>query len=159
MSLISSVSCLRIMAEANTNTEVSHVIDIVNEFRVGEKYLIIKTTELDKSSIQNKTINFNVMVHHQLLGIPFFVLTNTNKNYPFLPPLLIVMMHEVLMANFFFDRSKRKYNMAVPNFRKGTCRGPQWTMSKAHAETTRKRAQSFFHWDYSFYKIWTCWWQ
>ena len=87
MSVISSVSCLRIMAEANTNTEVSHIIDIVNEFRVCEKYLTLRTPEFDIFSLQNKTMNSNIMILQQLSGILFFEFTifnraiETNQNY------------------------------------------------------------------------------
>ena len=56
-------------ADISNGSEVSQLIDLVTNFKVTEKRLIIATPELNIASIQNKTINFNVAIHHTTKGI------------------------------------------------------------------------------------------
>ena len=55
-------------ADVSNGSEVSQLIDLVTNFKVKEKRLIIATLELNIASIQNKTINFNVAIHHTRKG-------------------------------------------------------------------------------------------
>ena len=57
------------IAEMKNEAEMSQLIDIVNEIRVSEKYLIIYIDTLNTVLLQNKTINFNVMINHRDTGV------------------------------------------------------------------------------------------
>ena len=50
--------------------EASQMIDIVKQFRVPQKHLIITIPELNINYLQNKTINFNVIIKPQTKGDP-----------------------------------------------------------------------------------------
>ena len=57
------------MAKVRTDNEVSQMIDIMARLRISKKYLIIATPELTRTALQNKTINLNVLIHHNKTGI------------------------------------------------------------------------------------------
>ena len=50
--------------------EASQMIDFVKQFRVPQKHLIITIPELNINYLQNKTINFNVIIKPQTKGDP-----------------------------------------------------------------------------------------
>ena len=108
ISIILSVSCLLVIAEANTNLEVSHVIDIVNEFRVSVKYLTIKIPELDLSILQNKTINFNVLIHRRPAGINICLKLSSRSPYLiyFTPMMNINGIKGTIYYNYIIIRSE-----------------------------------------------------
>ena len=63
--ILASMSCLILIAQVSTFTEVSYSIDMMTQFRVAKKHLIIEIPSLDVTSLQNKTINFNVLINHK----------------------------------------------------------------------------------------------
>ena len=62
------ISCLTTIVHAQNDIEVSQVIDTVIQFRVAQKSLLITIPEVNINSLQNKTINFNVIIKHQTTG-------------------------------------------------------------------------------------------
>ena len=68
LNILASISCLMIRADVTTDTEVSQVIDIVTRLRIDKKHLTISTPELNVANLQNKTINFNVVIYHKGTG-------------------------------------------------------------------------------------------
>ena len=52
------------IAHVRSDTEASQLIDFVTKFRIAQKYLTIVNPKLDIKSLQNKTINFNVLLYH-----------------------------------------------------------------------------------------------
>ena len=63
-----SISCLTTIVHAQNDIELSQVIDTVKRFRAAKKQLVINIHELDINSLQNNTINFNVIIKHQTKG-------------------------------------------------------------------------------------------
>ena len=61
--ILTSVSCMVILADVSSDNEVSILIDILTSFKVAWKYLIITVPELNNSILDNKTINFNVEIY------------------------------------------------------------------------------------------------
>ena len=61
--ILTSVSCIVIVADVNSDSEVSILIDILTSFKVSWKSLIITVPELNNSVLDNKTINFNVEIY------------------------------------------------------------------------------------------------
>ena len=64
MNIMKSISCLMTIAHVNHDTEASQLIDIVTKFRIAQKYLTIISNKFNMNYLQNKTINFNVMLNH-----------------------------------------------------------------------------------------------
>ena len=64
MTILKSISCLMTIAHVNSDTEASQLIDFVTKFRMAQKYLTIVYSKLNVKFLQNKKINFNVMLHH-----------------------------------------------------------------------------------------------
>ena len=64
MTILKSISCLITIAHVNSETVASQLIDFVTTFRMAQKYLTIVYSKLNVKFLQNKTINFNVMLHH-----------------------------------------------------------------------------------------------
>ena len=64
MSIWTSVSCLITMAKVKSNAEASRLIDFLTKLRMAQKHLTIVKPSSDIRYLQNKTINFNVMVNH-----------------------------------------------------------------------------------------------
>ena len=65
---MSSISCLMTIAYVNSDTEASQLIDFMTEFRMEDINLTIVNPRLELKSIQNKTLNFNVMMNHHEPG-------------------------------------------------------------------------------------------
>ena len=68
VNLLASISCLIAVADVSTDIEVSKVIDTIAGFKVAKKHLTISIVNLDVTFLQNKTINFNVAIHHKGTG-------------------------------------------------------------------------------------------
>ena len=66
--IITKMSCLTTMAQMNKELEVSQLIDIVNEFRISNKSLVIFMESLNATLLRKKTITFNVIIHHNKSG-------------------------------------------------------------------------------------------
>ena len=64
MTILKSISCLMTIAHVNSETEASQLIDFVTTFQMAQKYLTIFNSNLNVTFLENKTINFNVMLHH-----------------------------------------------------------------------------------------------
>ena len=63
------------MVEANGD-EVSQLIDMVHDLKVGRKHLLLIVPALDLSVMKNKTINYNVMIYNR--GSGNIILTTIN---------------------------------------------------------------------------------
>ena len=57
------------IAVMKNDAEISQLINFVNEIRVSEKYLIIYIDTLNTVVLQNRTINFNVIINHKDTGV------------------------------------------------------------------------------------------
>ena len=67
MSMMASISCLMTIAICDSTVEVSRLIDFVRDlrlvgYRVAKTQLLVMVPYLDHSLLQNRTINFNVMI-------------------------------------------------------------------------------------------------
>ena len=63
--IISSTLCLSTMVEADTNEELSKMIDFVTNLKVKNKRLHVKlSSELESNVLQNRRINFNMIISH-----------------------------------------------------------------------------------------------
>ena len=68
LNILASISCLMTIAHVSTDIEVSKLIDMMTKIRVDKKHLYIATHTLNLFSLQNKTINYNVVIHHKGTG-------------------------------------------------------------------------------------------
>ena len=68
MKILTSVSCMIILAEVSTDSEVSMLIKMVTNFKVARSNLIIAVPKLNISVFENETINFNVNIYHKGKG-------------------------------------------------------------------------------------------
>ena len=68
MNLLAFISCLKTIAHVSTDQEVSQMIDFVERLRIDKKHLIISTPKLNHVCLQNKTINFKVVIFHKQAG-------------------------------------------------------------------------------------------
>ena len=68
LNILASISCLMTIAHVSTDIEVSKLIDMMTKIRVDKKHLYIATHTLNLVSHQNKTINYNVVIHHKGAG-------------------------------------------------------------------------------------------
>ena len=62
------MSCLMVIARKHNESEVSQLMDIVNEFRIEKKYLLIFLETFNTTFLRKKTINFNVIISHREPG-------------------------------------------------------------------------------------------
>ena len=67
-SMTARMLCLVTMTKLNKDLEVSQLIDVVNEFRISKKYLIIFIKNLNTTLLRQKAITFNVIIHHNGAG-------------------------------------------------------------------------------------------
>ena len=67
-SLINSISCLVTIVETDNNEEVLRLIEMVNELSVTKKHLLLILPTFDSTTVQNLTINFQVIVNHGEAG-------------------------------------------------------------------------------------------
>ena len=69
-SLVKRMSCLTTITQMTNESEISEMIDIINELPIPKKYLITFVETLDTMKMPERTINFNVMIYHRGKGIP-----------------------------------------------------------------------------------------
>ena len=63
-SMTARMSCLVTMTQLNNDLEASQLIDVVNEFKISKKHLIIFVKKLNTTLLRKKAITFNVIIHH-----------------------------------------------------------------------------------------------
>ena len=68
MSMTARMSCLVTMAQMNDDLEVSQLIDALTELKISKTYLIISMETLNATLLKEKTITFNVIIHHKESG-------------------------------------------------------------------------------------------
>ena len=61
---MASISCLITIIEAHSNDGILDMIDMVNDFRVGRKQLLLMVPDFDKKMFGNITINYDVTIAH-----------------------------------------------------------------------------------------------
>ena len=64
MSMLAKMSCLVTLTRMSNGSEVSQMIDVVNEFKISKKHLIIFVKKLNTTLLRKKAITFNVIIHH-----------------------------------------------------------------------------------------------
>ena len=62
MSIWTSVSCLITIANVKSDAEASQLIDFLTKVRMAQKHMTIVSSTSDTRYLQNRTINFDVMV-------------------------------------------------------------------------------------------------
>ena len=63
--LIPSTPCLAIITETDRNEELSQLIDFVTDLNVKDKILHVQMSSgLERNVLQNKRINFNVVISY-----------------------------------------------------------------------------------------------
>ena len=68
-SMTARMSCLMTIARMRNDFEVSHLIDIVNELKIGKRYLIVSAdTAINTTLSKKRTIDFNVIINHKEQG-------------------------------------------------------------------------------------------
>ena len=63
-SMTARMSCLVTMTQLNNDLEASQLVDVVNEFKISKKHLIIFVKKLNTTLLRKKAITFNVIIHH-----------------------------------------------------------------------------------------------
>ena len=63
VTITNSIKCLTTTANVKSDAEATNLIDLLNEIRIAEKYLTIRATKLNMTSLQKNAINFNVILH------------------------------------------------------------------------------------------------
>ena len=61
--VMTSSSCLSVIAQSTKVEAISNLVDLVSNIRVKNKYLMVQTPPLNTTLLQSKKINFNVMVN------------------------------------------------------------------------------------------------
>ena len=72
-SMTARMSCLMTMTQMNNELDVSKLIDVTNELKISNKYLIIFMETLNATLLRKKVINFNVRIHHKESGEALYV--------------------------------------------------------------------------------------
>ena len=62
------MSCLMTIVQKHNDTEVSHLIEIVNELKIERKYLLIYMATGNTTFLRKGTMKFNVIVSHREPG-------------------------------------------------------------------------------------------
>ena len=62
------MSCLMTIVQKHNDTEVSHLIEIVNELKIERRHLLIFTEAGNATFFRKRKINFNVIVSHREPG-------------------------------------------------------------------------------------------
>ena len=68
-SIFASISCLVTIVETDASDEVLKVVDMLHHLSMPEKYLILIASTLNKTSLENMTINFQLTVHDKDKGL------------------------------------------------------------------------------------------
>ena len=63
------MSCLVTIAETTSDSDISHLIDLVDGLGAVKKNLIIVNTNINLTLPQNRTLNFNVIIEQKGTGI------------------------------------------------------------------------------------------
>ena len=63
-SLLSSSSCLITKIETSVLGEIFDMIDMVNDFRVSRKHLLVLTPTFNETMLKNITINYDVTIEY-----------------------------------------------------------------------------------------------
>ena len=61
--VLTSSTCLSVIAQSTKVEEISKLVDLVSNIRVKNKYLMVQSSPLNTTLLQSKKINFNVMVN------------------------------------------------------------------------------------------------
>ena len=68
-SIMASITCLVALAEVNHTEELLQLVDFVNEQRSATNQLLVtQQSRLNATLIQNKRLNFNLIVHQREYG-------------------------------------------------------------------------------------------
>ena len=67
--VLTSSSCLSVIAQSTKVEDISNLVDLVSNIRVKNKYLVVQTPPLNTTLLQSKKINFNVMVNEVKSGM------------------------------------------------------------------------------------------
>ena len=138
MNMLSSFSCLMTIADVSTDTEVLELVDTVTKFRVAKKHLIISIHKLDVASLQNKTINFNVVIYHKGGG------STMKRN------ILNLKLCNILLLSFRWGGCD---HMFMSCFGRDSCAHLQWTLPRPLSVTIWEGAESFLYWNCAIYKL------
>ena len=63
------MSCLVTIAETTSDSDISHLVDLVDGLGAVKKNLIIVNTNINLTLPQNRTLNFNVIIEQKGTGI------------------------------------------------------------------------------------------
>ena len=66
--VLSTLSCLSVNAQTTEVEDISMLVDIIDNVRVKNKYLVIQTPPLNITLLRSKRINFNVMINQIFSG-------------------------------------------------------------------------------------------
>ena len=131
VNLLASISCLIAVADVSTDIEVSKVIDTIASFKVAKKHLAISIGDLDDALLQNKTINFNVAIHHKGAG------SNLETVY--------IQSHTRLHLTTY--RWEVFHHLFMSTFGKGAREGHHKSVPAPFSDTIWERVEDFFHWN------------
>ena len=63
--MLASMSCIIIIVDVSSDNEISQLIDMVDKWKIARKQMIISIPRYNDTCLDNKTINFNVLIYHQ----------------------------------------------------------------------------------------------
>ena len=64
-SIASALPCVVIKAQLSNDNEISTLVDLVDRLATKLKYLVVAVPKMMNSpQLQNKSINYNVAIHH-----------------------------------------------------------------------------------------------
>ena len=67
-SILSKISCLVTLVETDNDDEVPLLIDMINDVKIERKHLLLMVSNLSKTILKNKTINYNVGMYQKDKG-------------------------------------------------------------------------------------------
>ena len=71
------MSCLMTIVRKHNDSEVYQLIDIVNDFWIEKKYLVVFVAKFNTTFLRKKTVNFNVIINQEEPGERLFSYNNT----------------------------------------------------------------------------------
>ena len=143
MTILKSISCLITIAHVNSETVASQLIDFVTTFRMAQKYLTIFNSNLNVTFLENKTINFNVMLHHFGPGA-------NRQKYTY--------SQYIQKKICVFHRWKSCKHISMSHIGEDSCCSVYWAMSKTFRKSLWKRAENIFYWFSTIHILQSCWW-
>ena len=69
-SSLRKMSCLMTITQMRNETQISEMIDVMNELQVPKKYLVILVDTFNTSMVTKRTIIFNMMIYNRREGGP-----------------------------------------------------------------------------------------